>query len=402
MQSTLDQPGTENVWHQLAPHLEDAMSRLAERDRTLLALRFYENQTGAEAAAQLGIREEAAHKRTARALEKLRKFFTKRGVDSTTAIIAGAISANSVQAAPVGLAAKITSAAILSSVAIHSAAVMAATKTIVMTTLQKTLITVTIAAAVGAGIYEVRQAATLRHQIQTLQQQPSLAEQIQQLQRERDDATNRLAALLMENARLNSNTEENELLKLRGEVTRLENVQLQNKNDTIKSAAESWLARVSQLKEYLDQHPNEKIPELQFLTDQAWAAAVDSSMTDFKKPEDYDRSAVELLKFSAENKFGEFIQVALQKFSKTNNGQFPTDLSELQPYCDSNVEDMLRQLYEIKPASILPASQVKEMNIQTDWVVIRKQRVIPNSASRSAYFAEGCISWQSPLGSEDQ
>ena len=91
------------MWPQLAPHLEAAMSRLAERDRTLLALRFYENKTGAEAAALLGIREEAAHKRTARALEKLRKFFTKRGVDSTTAIIAGAISANSVQAAPVAL-----------------------------------------------------------------------------------------------------------------------------------------------------------------------------------------------------------------------------------------------------------------------------------------------------------
>ena len=62
--------------------------RLAERDRTLLAMRFYTNKTGAEAAALLGIRETAAHKRTARALEKLRSFFAKRGVDSTTAAIA--------------------------------------------------------------------------------------------------------------------------------------------------------------------------------------------------------------------------------------------------------------------------------------------------------------------------
>ncbi len=112
MQSTLDQSSTDQVWQQLAPHLEDAMSRLAERDRTLLALRFYENKTGAEAAAQLGIGEEAAHKRTARALEKLRKFFTKRGVNSTTEIIAGAISANSVSAAPVGLAKAVTVIAI--------------------------------------------------------------------------------------------------------------------------------------------------------------------------------------------------------------------------------------------------------------------------------------------------
>jgi len=112
LQSPLDQPGADNLWRQLAPHLEAAMSRLAERDRTLLALRFYENKTGAEAAARLGIRAEAAHKRTARALEKLRQFFAKRGVCSTPAIIAGAISANSVQAAPVALAKAVTAVAL--------------------------------------------------------------------------------------------------------------------------------------------------------------------------------------------------------------------------------------------------------------------------------------------------
>jgi RNA polymerase sigma factor (sigma-70 family) len=111
MQSTLNQSGTDHLWRQLAPHLEAAMSRLNAKERTLLALRFYENKTGAEAAALLGIREEAAHKRTARALEKLRKIFTKRGVSSTTAILAGAISANSVQAAPAGLAATISATA---------------------------------------------------------------------------------------------------------------------------------------------------------------------------------------------------------------------------------------------------------------------------------------------------
>ena len=112
MQSNLNAPDADNLWRQLAPHLEAAMSRLGERDRTLLALRFYENKTGAETAALLGIREAAAHKRTARALEKLRKIFTKRGVHSTAETIAGTISANSVQAAPVALAKAVTAVAI--------------------------------------------------------------------------------------------------------------------------------------------------------------------------------------------------------------------------------------------------------------------------------------------------
>jgi RNA polymerase sigma factor (sigma-70 family) len=104
MQSTLEQAGADNLWRQLAPHLEAAMSRLNAKECTLLALRFYENKTGAEANALLGIREEAAHKRTARALEKLRNIFTKHGINSTTAMLTGTISANSVHAAPVGLA----------------------------------------------------------------------------------------------------------------------------------------------------------------------------------------------------------------------------------------------------------------------------------------------------------
>ena len=101
MQSTLNEAATD--WQLLEPHLEAAMANLAGRDRALLVLRFYENKTAAEAAALLGIREDAAHKRVTRAVEKLRKFFTKRGVTISDAAIAGAVSANSVQAAPVGL-----------------------------------------------------------------------------------------------------------------------------------------------------------------------------------------------------------------------------------------------------------------------------------------------------------
>jgi hypothetical protein len=112
MQSTLDQSGGEHLWLQLAPHLEAAMSRLRVADRELLALRFYENKTGAQAATQLGIRDEAARKRTHRALEILRSYFARRGVDSTAADIGESISANSIQVAPVALAKTVSGLAI--------------------------------------------------------------------------------------------------------------------------------------------------------------------------------------------------------------------------------------------------------------------------------------------------
>jgi DNA repair exonuclease SbcCD ATPase subunit len=74
--------------------------------------------------------------------------------------------------------------------------------------------------AVGAGIYEARQASQLREQVQTLQrQQASYGDEIQRLQRERDEAANRLSALAGERERVEGDS--GELLKLRAEATRL-------------------------------------------------------------------------------------------------------------------------------------------------------------------------------------
>ena len=111
MQSELDaQAGS--TWNQLSPLLDEAMLRLGQTDRDALVLRFFEGRSLNEVGHALGASEEAAKKRVNRALEKLRNFFAKRGVSSTTAIIAETISAHSVQAAPVALAKSITAVAV--------------------------------------------------------------------------------------------------------------------------------------------------------------------------------------------------------------------------------------------------------------------------------------------------
>jgi uncharacterized protein (TIGR03435 family) len=111
MQSVLDEAGTE-VWPKIAPLLDDAVGGLREKDRQAIVLRFYKGRNLRDVGLALGASEDAAEKRVSRALEKLRNFFTKRGVDSTTATIAETISANSVQAAPVALAKSVTAVAI--------------------------------------------------------------------------------------------------------------------------------------------------------------------------------------------------------------------------------------------------------------------------------------------------
>jgi len=213
---------TANDWTQIGPLLDDAMAALDETDRAAILLRYFENKSLREVGEVLGTNDDAAQKRVSRAVERLREFFSKQNVTIGASGLTILISANAVQSVPVGLAAAISAAAVLAGTAVHTSTLIAATKTIAMTTLQKTVITAALAAAVGTEIFEAHQAAQLRDQFQTLQQQQApLAEQLRQLQRERDDATKRLAGLLAENAQLKSNSNENELLKLRGEVETL-------------------------------------------------------------------------------------------------------------------------------------------------------------------------------------
>jgi RNA polymerase sigma factor (sigma-70 family) len=119
MQSILNEPETE-VWPKIAPLLDSAVAGLREKDRQAIVLRFYEGRNLREVGLVFGASEDAAAKRVSRALEKLRKFFSKRGVNSITAIIAGAITANSVQAAPLALAKSVTAVAVAKGAAASS------------------------------------------------------------------------------------------------------------------------------------------------------------------------------------------------------------------------------------------------------------------------------------------
>src|ERR1051326_523782 len=105
-------PGeVEPVWEQLTPMLDAALAQLSEADRVAVVLRFFENKSLREVGFTLGITEGAAKKRVARALEKMRTYFSKRGVLLPAAVIGGALSGNALQAAPPGLATAVCSLA---------------------------------------------------------------------------------------------------------------------------------------------------------------------------------------------------------------------------------------------------------------------------------------------------
>jgi len=98
-------------WLQIAPLLDGAMEQLGKKDHDEVVLRFFEGRSFREVGAALGASENAAKMRVNRALEKMRGFFTKRGVRSTEAIIAGVMTAHSVHAAPPALATSVMAVA---------------------------------------------------------------------------------------------------------------------------------------------------------------------------------------------------------------------------------------------------------------------------------------------------
>jgi len=113
MQSSIQPTASDPLWEQMSPLLDQALAELGEKDRQAVLLRFFENKSLAEVGRALATGEDTARKRVSRSLEKLRRFFLKRGVASTAAIIAGVLSANSVHAAPAALAKSVTSAAVV-------------------------------------------------------------------------------------------------------------------------------------------------------------------------------------------------------------------------------------------------------------------------------------------------
>jgi len=113
MQSTLPESTDDSVWHQLAPLLDEAMARLGKKDREAVVLRYFKEKNLGEVAATMQISEAAAQSRVHRAVEKLRRLLMKRGVALSGVAISGAISAHSVQAAPVALAKSVTTVAIV-------------------------------------------------------------------------------------------------------------------------------------------------------------------------------------------------------------------------------------------------------------------------------------------------
>src|SRR5437773_7452885 len=102
----------------LSPVLDEALMELREQDRHAVLLRFFENKNLREVGEALGVGEDAAQKRVAKALDGLTRSFRRRGYSVPAATAVGAALHGATQAAPVGLA------SVAAQMALQSAGVM--------------------------------------------------------------------------------------------------------------------------------------------------------------------------------------------------------------------------------------------------------------------------------------
>ena len=145
----------EQIWQQVGPLLENAMDSLSDRDREVLLLRFFREKSFAETGQRLGLTEDAARKRSERALERLRVAFAKRGIRSTVEALGLVIAGRAVGMPPDGLVTSVTSKALFSAQSVKGAGIfhlLTATKMAAAIGTMALLL-----ASVGTAIHEVRE-----------------------------------------------------------------------------------------------------------------------------------------------------------------------------------------------------------------------------------------------------
>lgn len=348
----------EPEWDELQPVLDTVMHELDERDRTAVLLRYFEKKPLADVGARLGLTEDAVRMRLVRALDRLRQLLARRGVTSTTAALAGLLAQQTVTAAPVGLALNIAGTALASASATTTGLTLGA----IMATKSKI-------ALATAAVVALATPLVMRHQASV-----KLREATELLRAQNEQ----LVFAAAENTRLSNLLREaqsqpvahtgppDELLKLRGDVSRLREdsrelarlkaeVPANGSHDpSIQATLQTLAARATALKRHLDERPQIKIPELQFVTDKQWIDAVAKGNLD---TEEGIREALSRLRGSAKEAFGSMMQKALKQYAAANGGMLPNDISELQAYFNPPIDPAMLKRYELVQSGSLEESR---------------------------------------------
>ena len=321
---------SENTFARIEPALDEAILQLNAEDRKAILLRFFEQQDFRAVGEALGSNEDAARMRVTRALEKLHSLLKHRGVTLSATALGATLTAEAVTAAPAGLAVAISGAAVTAAAA-GTGTTLSVMKIVAMTKFKLGIIGAVIVAGMATPLVIQHQARIqLREENESLRQQ---VDRLNQLQSENERLSNLVGRAT--DAQSLSSDERSELLKLRGEMAALrrDSQELARLKADPTGAAE----RLAKIKRRLEQMPERKIPELQFLTDQEWQQVV--NIPDKLESEADYRVAFSRARQRAKDLLVRWLGQALHNYARANNGMLPADLSLLKPYFTPPVHD---------------------------------------------------------------
>ncbi|MBN9688794.1 MAG: sigma-70 family RNA polymerase sigma factor [Verrucomicrobia bacterium] len=220
----------ETDWSRLAPVLDDSLLELTPPDREPLVQRFFGQQSFAQIGVSLGLSENAARMRVDRALEKLRRRLATRGITSTAEALGLVIAAQAVGAAPIGLGIVVTAASLAASAS--TASTFGLLSFLAMMKSKAAFAAILLLAVTVGWVFHQR-TLQLRSENEFL--------------RDRLEAATVEARLAAEKGRLaedeldRGRAEQQELLKLRGELARLRGqVAKESSTASLSPPAQRW------------------------------------------------------------------------------------------------------------------------------------------------------------------
>jgi hypothetical protein len=110
------------------------------------------------------------------------------------------------------------------------------------------------------------------------------------------------------------------------------------------------LQRIKRVRQWFDEHPDRRVPELQLLADFEWFTVVGEKAS-LDSERDLRYTALDL-KRRAQMTFLRFLVSAMNSYHRANNGRFPTDIDELIPYLTHPFEAALIHRYVLTASSV--------------------------------------------------
>lgn len=292
-------------WSELEPVVDEALETLSEVDRTAILLRYFEAKSLREVGLVLGLTDDAAQKRIARALERMREHMVRRGLPTTTAALAADLGAHAILKAPPAMLALILQAI----QSIVPGGLMAIRATAATSVLQKIALGTALLAFSTVGIY-VSFLFWQGRQSHNPDVKVSIAQPF------------KAAEAVVDVPSLAANVAPGGA----GDGTRWTPIQ-----------------RVELLRKLSTELPAQHIPELRLLTPMEWMKVAEGHVLDTATD---IRVALAELRAIARTRMASLLQDALKRFMTSTNGRIPDDVAALLPYFGGLVDsEMLARYY---------------------------------------------------------